>query len=162
METAVRRIVSVKVVRTQMGQEWCSVLLHLEKETAVNYNVWTFHPCSKRFALDHQEKVQTGTRTVLETFALGQILKVATNAPEVLPLFNAVAKEAESTLKDASLQDPLCARCVHSLAAKIQSTGSRNHCSDQSILVPATVIRLWSTHLALYHDTMTLYVYTQL
>ena len=121
METAVRRIVSVKVVRTQMGQEWRSVLLHLEKETAVNYNVWTFHPWSKRFAIDHQEKVQTGMRTVLETFALGQVLKVATNAPEVLPLFNAVAKEAESTLKDTSLQDPLCARCVHSLAAKIQS-----------------------------------------
>jgi len=78
-------------------------------------------PSSKRFALDRQEKVQTGMWTVLETFALGQILKVATNAPEVLPLFNAVAKEAESTLKDTSLQDPLCARCVHSLAAKIQS-----------------------------------------
>ena len=43
METAVRRIASVKVVRTQMGQEWCSVLLHLEGEITVNYNVWTFH-----------------------------------------------------------------------------------------------------------------------
>ena len=40
---------------------------------------------------------------------------------EVLPLFNAVAKEAECTLKDTSLQDALCARSVHSLAAKIQS-----------------------------------------
>ena len=58
---------------------------------------------------------------MLENFALGQILNVATNAQEVLPLFNAVAKEAECTLKDTSVQDALCARNVHSIAAKIQS-----------------------------------------
>ena len=78
-------------------------------------------PSSKRFALDRQEQLQTGKWTVLETFVLGQILKLATSTQEVLPLFNAVAKEAECTLKDTSLQDALCARSVHSLAAKIQS-----------------------------------------
>ena len=78
-------------------------------------------PSGKRFALDRQEKVHTGTWTVLENYVLGLILHIATNALEVLPLFNAVAKEAECTLKDTSLQDALCARSAHSLAAKIQS-----------------------------------------